>query len=142
MNMKVMLATLMLAVLLAGCGNGDTAGQSSISVSESISESSSLSESQSASDEAMQKTMSLSELTEEQLSAFKIVSEREIDTVISGERTVEELDIYQVEVLTNDYRTEYKLPANYVDLFKEWKDSTGYYEQFKQSVEPNAKPGV
>lgn len=77
----------------------------------------------------MNETYTLDMLTEEQLDIFKDTIEGAADLINQGLMTVEDMDVEQ-NYLIEAYVAGGVLPENGIELFTEWKETTGYYEQF------------
>lgn len=82
-------------------------------------------------------TYTLGDMTETQLSYFKETSEKYLDNLLSGYNTLEGIEILQDEIITTMISTS-ALPYNGVELFKQWKQQSGFYEQFKDMEESEA----
>ena len=74
-------------------------------------------------------TYTLDMLTEEQLEIFKTTIEGAADLINQGLMTVEDMDVEQ-NFLIEAHIAGGVLPENGIELFTEWKETTGYYEQF------------
>lgn len=74
-------------------------------------------------------TYTLDMLTEEQLEIFKTTIEGAADLINQGLMTVEDMDVEQ-NYLIEAHIAGGVLPENGIELFVEWKETTGYYEQF------------
>lgn len=81
----------------------------------------------------MNETYTLDMLTEEQLSIFKDTIVGAADLINGGLMTVEDMDVEQ-NYLIEAYVAGGVLPENGIELFTEWKEVTGYYEQFSGST--------
>ena len=77
--------------------------------------------------------LTLSELTDEQIDIFKLTSISFVEDVVSGNMEVEEMDMRQEWVL-EDYIAMGDLPANAIDLFKEWKDSVDFHNSLADKI--------
>lgn len=77
----------------------------------------------------MNETYTLDMLTEEQLEIFKETIVGAADLINGGLMTVEDMDVEQ-NYLIEAYVAGGVLPENGIELFTEWKEVTGYYEQF------------
>ena len=77
--------------------------------------------------------LTLSELTDEQINIFKLTSISFVEDVVSGNMEVEEMDMRQEWVL-EDYIAMGDLPANAIDLFKEWKDSVDFHNSLADKI--------
>ena len=77
--------------------------------------------------------LTLSELTDEQINIFKLTSISFVEDVVSGNMEVEEMDMRQEWVL-EDYIAMGDLPANAIDLFKEWKDSVDFHNSLADEI--------
>lgn len=76
-------------------------------------------------------TYTLDMLTEEQLEIFKTTIEGAADLINQGLMTVEDMDVEQ-NFLIEAHIAGGVLPENGIELFTEWKEATGYYDQFTQ----------
>lgn len=77
----------------------------------------------------------LDTLTENHLAIFQVAITGYPERIKSGDITIEQGDAEQngyIEVMV----MEGELPVNGESLFVEWKDSTGYYDQFKDIEKP------
>lgn len=81
-------------------------------------------------------TYTLDNLTAEHLEIFNLAIEGAADIINSGAMTIEELDIQQEGVI-EALVYESVLPENGIELFREWKESTGYYAQFSGLEQPS-----
>lgn len=139
---KILLTSVigLLAVALSACGGesveSSTLEESSaieISVESSAPESSVVEVSESESVVAVDAnvTYTLDMLTDEQLNIFKTTIEGAADLINEGLMTVEQMDVEQ-NYLIEAHIAGGVLPENGIELFTEWKETTGYYEQFTQ----------
>lgn len=83
-------------------------------------------------------TYTLDNLTAEHLEIFNLAIEGAADIINSGAMTIEELDIQQEGVI-EALVYESVLPENGIELFREWKESTGYYAQFSGIEQPGTQ---
>ncbi len=83
-------------------------------------------------------TYTLDNLTAEHLEIFNLAIEGAADIINSGAMTIEELDIQQEGVI-EALVYESVLPENGIELFREWKNSTGYYAQFSGIEQPGTQ---
>lgn len=88
----------------------------------------------------MNETYTLDMLTEEQLEIFKETIVGAADLINQGLMTVEDMDTEQ-NYLIEAYVAGGVLPENGIELFTEWKEVTGYYEQFTQGGQSNGSQG-
>lgn len=77
--------------------------------------------------------LTLDQLTEEQIAIFEKASFLFHEEVISGEMTIEEMDAHQEEVISDNISAQ-AIPENGLDLFREWKNSTGLYEELEEQI--------
>lgn len=88
----------------------------------------------------MNETYTLDMLTEEQLEIFKETIVGAADLINGGLMTVEDMDVEQ-NYLIEAYVAGGVLPENGIELFTEWKEVTGYYEQFTQGGSQGGNSG-
>lgn len=84
-------------------------------------------------DEPVETTPTLDQLTEEQIKIFEKAALLFHEEVISGEMTIEEMDTHQEEVISDNISAQ-AIPENGLDLFREWKNSTGLYEELEEQI--------
>lgn len=85
------------------------------------------------------KEYTLSDLEDWQLSIFETTSLIYIDDVLSNKMTVGELDEKQADLIEAQL-IDGILPSNAIQLFAEWKESTGFYDQFSGSETQQPAP--
>lgn len=88
----------------------------------------------------MNETYTLDMLTEEQLEIFKETIVGAADLINGGLMTVEDMDTEQ-NYLIEAYVAGGVLPENGIELFTEWKETTGYYDQFTQGGSQGGNSG-
>lgn len=121
--MKKIFATILVIALmllcLAGCSKDEVKEDAQNDIE--IEETSDVEET-----EAEANTLTLEELTEEQIYIFEISASSFNSEVITGDMSIDEMDTRQ-EKLMDDYISMGDLPNNAVELFREWKASSGFY---------------
>lgn len=140
-----------LALSLTACSGGSEASSSmavsSSPVSSSVSSSSPASSSVSSAVEEtsstvvenvaanLNQTYTLADLTEDQINIFKQVVDESgaVDLINQGLMTIEDMDREQ-DYLIEVYISANGLPENGKELFREWKEGEGYYDQFRGST--------
>lgn len=150
-NMLIWGFAMVLVFSLTACSGGSEASSSmpvsSSPVSSSVSSSSPSSSSVSSAMEEtsstvvenvaanLNQTYTLADLTEDQINIFKQVVDESgaVDLINQGLMTIEDMDREQ-DYLIEVYISANGLPENGKELFREWKEGEGYYDQFRGST--------
>lgn len=81
-------------------------------------------------DESLNNVLTLDQLEDFQIEEFELIAEDAANRVKNKEMTIEEADVYSEQMVGMDIAA-LVFPSNGVELFRQWKDETGYYEQFE-----------